>query len=185
MMRNVTRYPLSVILLHWLVAVALIGNLIIGLMLDDHENLVGLHKSIGILILGLAAVRLANRLRARHMLPRSINAVGTAARFAEKAVHHVLYMLMVAIPLLGWMKTNAAGHAARFFGFFSLPIIVQQSRDLSQWLGELHPLAAYGLAALVGLHVLGALMHWALKSENIFPRILPSFRRGRGADDAF
>lgn len=118
MMKKVTRYPLSVILLHWLVAVALIGNLFIGLMLDDHENLIALHKSIGILILGLAAVRLANRLRARHMLPRSINAVGTAARFAEKAVHHVLYVLMVAIPLLGWMKTNAAGHAARFFGFF-------------------------------------------------------------------
>ena len=185
MMKKITRYPLSVILLHWLVSAALIGNLIIGLMLDDHENLVALHKSIGILIVGLAAVRFANRLRARHMLPRSINAAGTAARFAEKAVHHLLYVLMIAIPLFGWMKTNAAGHDASFFGFFSLPIVAPQSRDLSHWLGELHSLAAYGLAALAGLHVLGALMHWALKSENVLPRILPSLRRGRGADDAF
>ncbi|MFM0327771.1 cytochrome b [Caballeronia glebae] len=175
-MKSVSHYPFSVALLHWLLAVALIGNIIIGWMLDDHEDLLALHKSIGILILALVAVRLANRRRVRNILPRSINALETAAHFAEKAVHGMLYMLMTAIPLLGWMKTNAAGHTASFFGFISLPTLVPMNRELSHWLGELHALSAYGLAALVGLHVLGVLAHWAFKSENLLPRIL-SFRR--------
>lgn len=172
-MKQASRYPLSISLLHWLLAVALIGNLIIGWLLDDNEGLLALHKSIGIAILGLALVRLANRLRVRRRLPRSTNAAGTPAHLAEKAVHHLLYGLMLAIPLLGWLKTNAAGHVASCFGLFSLPTLVPKSHALSHWLGQLHALTAYGLAALVGLHVLAALAHGLLKSENVLPRILP------------
>src|ERR1700757_2684464 len=108
-MKHVSRYPISISLLHWLLAVALIGNLIIGWMLDDNENLLALHKSIGIIILGLVWVRVANRLRVRRRLPPSTNRAGTPAYLVEKTVHHVLYVLMLAIPLLGWVKTNAAG----------------------------------------------------------------------------
>lgn len=172
-MRHVSRYPLSISLLHWLLAVALIGNLAIGWLLDDHEELIALHKSIGIAILGLASFRIANRLLLRRSLPPSINAPRSPSYLAEKAVHHLLLVLMLAIPILGWLKTNAAGHVANCFGVVSLPTLVQKSRELSQWFGELHALAAYGLAALVGLHVLGAVAHWLMKSENVLPRISP------------
>lgn len=172
-MKHTSRYPFSISLLHWLLAVALIGNLIIGWMLDDNDDLLTLHKSIGIVILFLVSVRVANRLRMRRRLPPSTNRAGTPAYLAEKAVHHLLYVLMLVIPLLGWLKTNAAGHVASCFGLFSLPTLVSKSHELSHWLGELHALTAYGLAALVGLHVLGALAHRVLKSENILPRILP------------
>ena len=80
---------------------------------------------------------------------------------------------MLAIPVLGWLKTNAAGHTASCFGLFTLPTLVSKNHELSHWLGELHAVTAYGLAALVGLHVLGALVHKLLKSENVLPRILP------------
>lgn len=172
-MRHASRYPLSISLLHWLLAVALIGNLAIGWLLDDHEELIALHKSIGIAILALALIRIANRLFMRRRLPPSINAPRSPSYFAEKAVHRLLLVLMLAIPILGWLKTNAAGHVANCFGVFSLPTLVQKSRELSQLFGELHALAAYGLAALVGLHVLGAVAHWLLKSENVLPRISP------------
>ncbi|BCF96949.1 cytochrome b [Paraburkholderia sp. PGU19] len=172
-MKQVSRYPLSISLLHWLLALALIGNLIVGWMLDDNEDLLALHKSIGIIILGLALLRVANRLRMQRQLPPSTNAAGTPAYLAEKIVHHLLYMLMLAIPLLGWLKTNAAGHVASCFGLFSLPTLVPKSHELSRWLGQLHSLTAYGLAVLVGLHMLGALAHRVLKSENILSRILP------------
>ncbi|WP_071333496.1 cytochrome b [Burkholderia contaminans] len=172
-MKNVTRYPLSISLLHWLLAAALIGNLIVGLLLDDNEGLVSLHKSIGVAILVLVAVRIVNRLRTRRRLPPSVNPAGSLNHFAERSVHGLLYALMLAIPVLGWMKTNAAGHTASCFGVFSLPALVPRNRELSHWLGELHALTAYGLAALVGLHVLGALAHKLFKSENVFPRILP------------
>ncbi|AWV00483.1 cytochrome b561 [Burkholderia cepacia] len=172
-MNTATRYPLSISLLHWLLAAALIGNLIIGLLLDDNEDLVGLHKSIGVAILVLVAVRIVNRLRMRRQLPPSVNPAGTLNHLAERCVHGLLYVLMLAIPVLGWMKTNAAGHTASCFGLVSLPTLVPKSHELSHWLGELHALTAYGLAALVGLHVLGALAHKLFKSENVLSRILP------------
>lgn len=177
-MKKLSRYPFSVSLLHWLLAFALISNLVIGWLLDDREDLVTLHKSIGITVLGLALIRLANRVRLRERLPKSVNAAGTPAYFVEAAVHRLLYALMLTVPLLGWLKTNAAGHAVSCFGFLSLPTLIPKSRELSHLLGQLHSLTAYGLAALVGLHVLGAVTHRVFKAQNILPRILPVFRRG-------
>lgn len=185
-MKQTSRYPFSVSLLHWLLALALIGNFAIGWMLEDQEELLALHRSLGVLILGLAAIRLLNRMRVRRRLPCSVNAAGTPAYTAEKATHYLLYALMLAIPLLGWFKTNAAGHPVSCFGLFSLPMLVPRSRELSYWLGQLHALTAYTLAILVGLHVLGALAHWIFKSENLIPRILPlpeRAARGRNADE--
>lgn len=126
-MKTATRYPLSISLLHWLLAVALIGNLIVGLLLDDNEDLVGLHKSIGVAILLLVALRLVNRLRARDRLPPSVNPAGTLRHSAERAIHGLLYALMLAIPVLGWLKTNAAGHPASCFGLFSLPTLSRRT----------------------------------------------------------
>ena len=80
-------------------------------------------------ILGLALVRFANRLRVRRRLPPSTNAAGTPAYLVEKTVHHLLYVLMFAIPLLGWLKTNAAGHVTNCFGLFSLPTLVPKSHE--------------------------------------------------------
>ncbi|MEM5327891.1 cytochrome b/b6 domain-containing protein [Paraburkholderia sp. JHI2823] len=176
-MKAPSRYPISVSLLHWLLAIALIGNLVIGWLLDDREGLLALHKSIGIAILALALIRLTNRLRVRDQLPPSVNKTGTAAYFIEGMVHRLLYVLMLAAPLLGWLKTNAAGHPASFFELFTLPTLLSRNRELSHWFGELHAMAAYGLAALVGLHLLGALAHRLLKGQNIIPRIVPLPRR--------
>jgi cytochrome b561 len=172
-MRQASRYPLSVSLLHWLLAAALIGNLAIGWMLDDDFDLLALHRSIGIVILGFVLIRLSNRLRLRRQLPPSANAAGTLSYFAEKTVHCVLYLAMLVIPLLGWLKTNAAGHVVNCFGVFSLPTLVPKSLALSHSLGVLHSAAAYGLAVLLGVHVVGALVHWLMKSENVLLRILP------------
>lgn len=172
-MKPVSRHPLSVSLLHWLLAVTLLGNFAIGWLLDDHEELIALHKSLGVAVLGLALIRIVNRLRMRRRLPPSVNAKGSASYLAEKAVHHLLYLLMLAIPILGWLKTNAAGHVVTCFGLFSLPTLVHKSRELSQLFGEIHALSAYTIVALVGCHVMGAMAHSILKSENVLPRILP------------
>ena len=176
-MKHASRYPASIILLHWLLAAALIGNLIIGWLLDDHEELIALHKSIGVVVLALALIRIANRLHMRRRLPPSINAPGSPSYFAEKAVHYLLLALMLALPILGWLKTNAAGHVANCFGVFSLPVLVDRNRALSHLFGELHALTAYGLATLIGLHVLAALAHWLMKANNPLPRISPLPRR--------
>jgi cytochrome b561 len=179
-MKRPTVYPLSVSLLHWALAAALIGNLALGWMLDDNEDLVGLHRSIGIAILGLVVIRLVNRLRLRRALPDSVNEPGSLTRFAEHAVHFMLYAAMLAIPLLGWMKTDAAGHPVSFFGLFSLPPLLGRNHALSHWLGVAHAAAAYGLVGLIALHVSAAVIHRFVTSENVLARILPF--RGRSVD---
>lgn len=172
-MNTVKRYPLSVSLIHWLVAAAIVGNLAIGWMLDDSMDLMALHKSIGALILALAAVRLVNLLARRKSLPPSLNAKGSLSHVAEKAVHGLLYLGMIAIPALGWLKTNAAGHDVNVFGLFTIPAIIEKNRTLAQLLGSLHATFALAFAGVLGLHVLGALAHCRNKSLSIFLRILP------------
>lgn len=167
------RYPFSVVILHWLVALAILGNLAIGWLLDDNMDLMDLHKSIGVGILLLAAVRLANKILQRHHLPASVNPAGSFRYLLEKAVHGMLYLSMLGIPLLGWLKTNAAGHPAGFFGLFELPMLLEKNRALSHLFGDLHSALAAVLAGLIGLHVAGAALHWLTKSVNVFGRILP------------
>jgi len=177
-MNSAKQYPLSVSLIHWLVAITIIGNLAIGWMLDDSMDLMALHKSIGALILALAAVRLANLLARRKALPPSLNAKGSLSHFAEKMVHGLLYLGMITIPVLGWLKTNAAGHDVSVFGLFAIPAFIEKNRPLSHLLGSLHAAFALAFAGVLGLHVLAALAHCRNKSGSIFQRILP-FRARR------
>ncbi|MDN0074565.1 cytochrome b/b6 domain-containing protein [Crenobacter sp. SG2303] len=172
-MKNAKRYPLSVCLIHWIVAIVIVGNLVIGWMLDDNMDLMDLHKSIGVLVLALAGVRLINIFRKKKKLPPSVNPKGSLQYTAEKTVHGLLYLCMLSIPLLGWLKTNAAGHAVHFFSLYSLPVLIDKNRALSHLLGDLHSGAALILAAILGLHVLGALVHMVGKSENVLLRIMP------------
>jgi cytochrome b561 len=167
------RYPLSVAILHWLVAFAIIGNLAIGWMLDDNMDLMDLHRSIGVGILLLAVIRLVNKILQRKNLPASVNPAGSWHYRLEKIVHGILYVSMLGIPLLGWLKTNAAGHQASFFGLFDLPMLLEKNRRLSHLFGDLHSAWAYALALLIGLHVAGAALHWLTKPVNVFRRILP------------
>ncbi|WP_196782496.1 cytochrome b [Chromobacterium paludis] len=177
MMHSPKRYPLSVSLFHWLLAAAILGNLAIGWMLDDAMELMALHKSLGALVLLLAVARLVNKLRSRKRLPASVNEAGTASYLGEKAVHGLLYVAMFAIPLLGWLKTNAAGHAVSVFGLVNLPTLMSRNADWSETLGDWHAMVAYGLAALVAAHVCAAVAHQLLHNESVLGRILPSLRR--------
>ncbi|POZ60190.1 cytochrome b [Chromobacterium alticapitis] len=170
-------YPLSVSLLHWLLALAILGNLVLGWLLDDEPALMALHKSIGALILLLALARLLNKLRSRKRLPSSVNAAGTVSYLGEKAVHGLLYLGMFSVPLLGWLKSNAAGHAVSLFGLVNLPTLIGRNADWSETLDDAHGAAAYGLAALVAAHVCAAIAHQLLRRENVVGRILPLLRR--------
>lgn len=168
------RYPLPIRLLHWIVAVGLIGNLLLGWLMDDHDHQPEtLHQSLGIALLGLTFVRIATRLSLRNALPPSTYPTKTRAWYAEKIVHGLLYLLMLVIPVLGWLKTNAMGHVANFFGLFALPTLLPLNREMGHLLGNLHALFAYGIAILIGLHVLATLARWVLKSQNNLPRISP------------
>ncbi|UTH76641.1 cytochrome b [Chromobacterium sp. IIBBL 290-4] len=167
------RYPLSMRLLHWLLALLVFSNFALAWLLEDEESLLAAHKMIGAWILLLAAARLANKLRLRKRLPASVNPAGSWSYWAEKLAHGLLYLCLLAEPLLGWLKTNAAGHGATLFPGFDLPALMEKNRHLSHWLGGMHEVMASLLALLIALHVAAAFWHWINGSGLGLARMLP------------
>lgn len=167
------KYPMSMILFHTLIAVLMIATLVLGWLMEDNKSLMGTHKSLGIAVLILALLRLVNRLRYIGNTPISVNAKGSLSSIFEKSVHGLLYICMLAIPVVGWLTSNAFGYPASFFGIFSLPTLIAKNEDLAENLGHLHGLGADIFVVLLGLHVLGGLVHLFMHKQNIFKRMLP------------
>jgi cytochrome b561 len=167
------RYPLMIILAHWLIAAGIAANLLTGWMLDDATELLDLHRSIGVLVLAFSALRLFCRLAYRGKIPASVNAPASLQYRVEKLAHALLYAGMVLVPLLGWLKTNAAGHALVLFDSVELPVLLEKNRALSSLFGEAHSLSAYLLAMLIGLHIAGGVAHVMMEKRNVFKRMLP------------
>src|SRR5437764_14708296 len=116
-----SNYGIVAISLHWLMAVLIIGLLIIGLYMvslpkgPDKFFLIGWHKQLGVVVLGLGIFRLIWRLlniRPPLLLP-------WWEKFAALTVHWGCYGFMLALPLSGWLMSSASGYEVSFFGLFS------------------------------------------------------------------
>jgi cytochrome b561 len=166
--------------LHWLMFVLIAGLLIVGLIMTDMENspdkfrIYGLHKSIGIVVLMLAAVRLMWKfINPAPILPTSMRAI---EKLAAHAGHWILYGLMFAMPLSGWMMSSAAGFSVSVFGLFTLPDLVSADKELAHDLKELHELLGNGIMVMVVLHAAAALLHHFYHKDNVLIRMLPRKR---------
>lgn len=176
---TVFRYhPISV-LLHWVLGLAIVAVFAVGLYMADlpfspqRLKLYNWHKWAGMVILGLSLVRLFWRLTHRPPeLPSSIqNGMPAWQRTAHHATHHGLYLLFFAVPLLGWAYSSAAGFPIVLFGVLPLPDFVPVSPDLAEVLKPLHKLSAFAMAALVLLHVAGALKHALIDRDGLLGRM--------------
>lgn len=177
---NNVRYHGMTILLHWTTALAILLAVASVLMRDVMEDddwqdiLLNLHRSLGVSILLLAAVRLLNRF-ITHANQINTN-LPNVVRLAAKAGHAFLYLFLLALPLTGWLLTNAQGKAASFFGLFNLPMLVAKNRDLVDQLGDIHETGAWVFIALVGLHVGAALWHHFWRKDQVLRSMLPGAR---------
>ena len=170
--------------LHWTLALALVGVFSVGFYMADlpfsplRLKLYSWHKWAGITILSLSLLRLLWRLTHRPpALPDQIlKAMPAWQQTAHAATHHLFYLLFLAVPLLGWAYTSAAGFPVVLFGVWQLPDFVPASKDLAEMIKPLHGLSAYSLAALVLLHVAAALKHQFFDRDGLISRMLP----GRG-----
>jgi cytochrome b561 len=132
-----------------------------------------LHKSLGVLLLGLAAVRLVWRLvQPRPPVPAT---TGITVRRAASAVHGVLYLLMVALPVSGWLVASASplDIPTMVFGLGPLPDPVRGDALTEARFGLLHRAAAAALAGLVALHVGAALKHHFIDRDGVLAAMLP------------
>lgn len=174
------RYDLLSIALHWLMALAIVGLLGVGLYMVSlpfslsRLKLYNWHKWAGMTVLALAALRLLWRL----LRPAPVAAPGPRwQQLAAHAVHGLLYLFFFAVPLAGWSYSSAAGFPIVWFGLLPLPDLVSPDPALAETLKATHRWLAYGLATVVVAHVAAALKHQFIDRDRLLARMWP----GRGA----
>ncbi len=181
------QYSRTAVALHWLLAVMIAGSFCVGLYMAGlpisplRVKLINWHKWAGITILALSAFRLGWRLT--HKPPPLPDAIERAMPRWQHAVHHgtlrLLYLLFFAVPLMGWAYSSALGFPIVWFGVLPLPDFVAPDKALAEnVLLPLHRGGAYLLAALVIVHVAGALKHHWVDRDGLLARMWPS--RGPG-----
>lgn len=170
---------------HWLVVALILLQGVLGLLMVDMPNspdkirAYALHKSIGLTILALAAIRLSWRLYAGAPLP-----VAGTPRWqlaAAKVSHWLLYALLFAIPLSGWLFNSAAGFPLQWFGLFNLPSIAAADPGLRETAGAAHEWLFWLLVAVALVHAAAALHHHLFVRDATLARMLP--RGWLGAPD--
>ncbi|MGB6102865.1 MAG: cytochrome b [Pusillimonas sp.] len=175
------RYTRTAMLLHWLVAVGLIGTFALGFYMHDLPlspnklKLYSWHKWAGVTLFVLILLRLAWRLT--HAPPPLPASMRPAMRFAAHAAHWMLYALMVAIPLSGWTMSSALGVQVVWFGVLPLPDLVAKDPALGEALKQTHQILNYTLLALVIAHAAAALKHHFIDRDTVLARMLPGGKR--------
>lgn len=171
------RYGRIAKILHWgmvLAFVAVYGVAIYMSFLPFGPALfetITLHKSIGLLILGLALLRIVWRLfNAPPPLPE---AMPIHEKAIAHAAHFALYAVMIGMPLTGWAMSSAANFPASFFGLFTLPAIMEPSKEAVDLLKAVHWYAAWGIGALILAHIGAALKHHFINRDTVLTRMLP------------
>lgn len=173
------RYSSVAIAFHWTIAALVIANIVIGIGHDGIpalRQLMGAHKAIGITVLALTAGRVIWRLLHR---PPALPA-GTPAweKGTAHATHWTLYLLMIAMPLTGWMMVSGPGPQRPFlwFGLFDIPKL-PVGANLADLGHEAHGVLGWLMAALVVLHVAAALRHHLILRDTVLTRMAPALRR--------
>ncbi len=168
--------------LHWLIFFLVLGMLLAGFFMDDigdkaiKGQVVMMHKLIGMTILMLMIFRLFWAFM--NPKPQLPNGSQRWERIAEHVGHGLLYLLLIVMPLSGWLMSSAAGKPPTFFNLFAMPMPGVVGNDTLKHLGgTLHEVFAWAIIAIVGLHILAALKHHFVEKDNILLRMLPEKKR--------
>ena len=168
--------------LHWLIGLALLGQVVFGFLLDDlaprgtpgRAAVINLHKSFGICLGLLVVARLLWRLG--HRPPAYAASMTAWQRSAARVVHGTLYACMLAMPLSAYIASNFSKHGIRFFGTRFAPWGPDLPR-VYDFFNGLHVALTWIFCALVVAHVLAALKHAVIDRDTVFSRMWPRVRR--------
>jgi cytochrome b561 len=161
---------------HWIIALAILGNGMFGLLMDlahspmQKLNWLALHKSIGLTVLALVLLRILWRWRDGRPTDEP------APRWQQQAahaVHGVLYVLIVAIPLSGWWFNSVTGKPLQWFKLFNLPALVAKNDSLRDLAHGVHEYLFWFLLLVLLAHVGAALKHHVFDNDNVLRRMLP------------
>ena len=169
------RYTTTARLLHWTIAVIVVGQFWLGWWMQSipkvppgaRAEAFNLHKSIGLVILVLMALRILWRVRVR---PPPWPAVAPWKETLAKANHALLYGLLVALPVCGYLGSVFSGYPVKFFGVM-LPAWGTALPAAKEFMSNAHLAAAWMLAAAVALHLAGAVHHARASGESVLGRM--------------
>jgi len=169
-----TQFALLSRILHWLMALMLLGMLFIGVAmvssLSDYHRLVAIHRPLGIAILVLAFARALNRRFTE--LPPFPETMSSLERRVASASEKLLYALMFALPLVGWSMLSAGGYPIVMCGSFHLPPILPASPMVYAALRKAHTVLAYTLFITFLGHLSAILFHTLIVRDGILRRML-------------
>ena len=174
-MTSAMRYSTPAIVLHWLVALLIFVAFPLGLYMADLPlspeklKLISYHKWIGVTVFMLAGLRVVWRLT--HTPPPLPASVAGWQRRASAVAHGLLYLLILVIPISGWLMSSAKGVQTVWFGVLPLPDLIGKDKALGHLLEEVHETLNYTLLALVVLHVAGALQHHFIERQPFLQRM--------------
>lgn len=174
----VGRYGAIAVALHWLIGLALLGQIVFGFLLDDlaprgtpaRTAVINLHKSCGI-VLGLAIV-LRLLWRWRHRPPAWSPSLVRWQQQAARSMHRALYGCMVLLPLSGYVASNFSKYGIRFFGH-SWPAWGPAVPSVYAFFNGVHVVTAWLFCILIAGHVLAALKHAWIDHDGVFMRMWP------------
>lgn len=170
-------YTHTAIAIHWLMALGLSGTFALGFYMQDLPlspsklQFYAWHKWAGMVMLLMLVARLAWRLT--HSAPALPASMTGFMRFMAHAAHWVLYALMLAIPLSGWLMSSAQGFQVVWFGIWPLPDLVGKDAALGEMLNTVHWALNYTLLVFVVLHVGAAFKHHFFDRDDILTRMVP------------
>lgn len=162
--------------LHWVMALLLIGLVGLGFYVTSltyyeplyHKAAVW-HRSLGVVAFLLVLIRLGWRLG--HAPPPLPGGMPAWEVRAAHATHHLLYLLMLVIPITGYLVTTADGRGVNFFGWFEIPAVLPAAKGREEIMGRVHLGLGITLILLVTGHVLAALKHQFIDKDHLLRRM--------------
>jgi cytochrome b561 len=175
-------YTATAKVLHWTMALLLLGLLGLGFYMHDLPltptklKLFSWHKWAGVSAFILVLARLAWRMT--HRPPALPAATPRWQALAAHATHGMLYALMLAIPISGWLMSSAKGFQTVYFGVLPLPDLLEKNQELGELLQKVHMTLNFAFVGLLLAHAGAALKHHFIDRDDILTRMLPARKPG-------
>lgn len=171
------RYSSGAMLFHWVIAVLVIVNWQLAEYAEPLEGAartvyIGPHTAIGVSILVLTVLRLVWRLT--HKPPPMPDSMASWERVLAKTVHVIFYVMLIGLPIGGWLAGSYAHIPVDYFGLFTIPTLpVEKNYEIAASIMDQHTTGGKVVLVLVALHVLGALKHTFFDKVGGIKRMLP------------
>lgn len=174
------RYSFLTITLHWLIALLILGLIVLGFIMTRSAidpalrfSLFQWHKSFGMLALLLSLIRFAHSFF--YVRAKPVAGMSFPEHLAARAIHHLLLLLAVIVPIAGWMIASVSTLEIPTFAF-NLVVIphlpVAKSDAAEAWWTTVHAVLAYSTLALVAMHSAAALYHHHVRRDAVLTRML-------------